>query len=405
MSEIESKINPRIHSMVEQYVDVSKRPLEIVERKGRGHPDSITDAIASLFSSLYSKYTNDHLGGIGHHNVDKVVICGGTALPRFGGGIQIDPAIVDFVGRALRETYRSEDKTIKPIPLYDLARQSTTQIFARLAPNLKFVFETNKIKRGSLDLIENFEVKQEIPRANDTSFATAWAPLSPLEQLLVEAETYLNTEFRKNNPWLGADIKIMGRRMDEEIVLNVAAAFIDSQVDDAEDYKNKREKLRETVAKRYHLDPEKVWVNSADIDEKESFYITVTGLSIENGDDGAVGRGNRVTGVIAPYRPQTLEAIGGKNPTRHVGNFYNVWAYYIAEQISKDTGVPTTVSLVSTIGKPITDCDVFITTAEEVSLGDASAIAREVISQFEEITWKIINCDVPLYPFYFIPKE
>jgi S-adenosylmethionine synthetase len=40
---------------------------------------------------------------------------------------------------------------------------------------------------------------------------------------------------------------------------------------------------------------------------KGSVYLTVTGTSAEAGDDGEAGRGNRVNGLITPYRPMTME--------------------------------------------------------------------------------------------------
>jgi S-adenosylmethionine synthetase len=42
--------------------------------------------------------------------------------------------------------------------------------------------------------------------------------------------------------------------------------------------------------------------------------LTVTGTSAENGDDGQVGRGNRINGLITPYHPMSLEATSGKKP-------------------------------------------------------------------------------------------
>jgi S-adenosylmethionine synthetase len=48
---------------------------------------------------------------------------------------------------------------------------------------------------------------------------------------------------------------------------------------------------------------------------------------------GRVGRGNRVCGLITPYRPMTLEAAAGKNPYNHVGKLYNLCAQQICERI------------------------------------------------------------------------
>jgi S-adenosylmethionine synthetase len=98
-----------------------------------------------------------------------------------------------------------------------------------------------------------------------------------------------------------------------------------------------------------------VEINAADHPARGRFYLTVTGTSAEAGDDGQVGRGNRVTGVITPGRPMTLEAAAGKNPVSHVGKLYNVAADLIAADL---VAVLPDVSaaectLVSRIGSPI----------------------------------------------------
>ncbi len=390
--------------------DVDQNDIEIVERKGMGHPDSLTDSIAVLISSLYSKYTLEHFNGIAHHNIDKVVISGGAAEVKFGDGQQTEPVFVNFVGRAIREftdSNKSNSKVqkLKKVPLYILAKNAIEQVFNGIVPSLEYLYDVNEVKRGSDDLIANYETDNEVPHANDTSFATSWAPLSHVENMVTSLETYLNTEYRQRHSWLGPDIKIMARRIDDEIILNVAAAFIAHEIETPEEYINYRSQLHEDIAKFVKLPLENIYVNTADIDEQNVFYLTVTGTSLEQGDDGAVGRGNRITGVIAPYRPQTLEAIAGKNPNKHVGNFYNVWATLIARKIYEELGVKNTVALVSTIGKPITDCDIFITTADEANSSDIQAIAEEIIQNYQIITRKIIDLDLDMYPFYYIPKK
>ena len=59
--------------------------------------------------------------------------------------------------------------------------------------------------------------------------------------------------------------------------------------------------------------------------DESGIYLTVTGLSAEQGDDGEVGRGNRVNGLITPSRAMSLEAAAGKNAVAHVGKLYNLW--------------------------------------------------------------------------------
>jgi S-adenosylmethionine synthetase len=95
-----------------------------------------------------------------------------------------------------------------------------------------------------------------------------------------------------------------------------------------------------------------VCINCAD--SGDNIYLTVTGTSIEMGDDGATGRGNRGNGLITPMRPMTLEAIAGKNPVSHVGKIYNVLAQRAASQIAELEDVEEAyVTLVSKIGSPL----------------------------------------------------
>ena len=94
-------------------------------------------------------------------------------------------------------------------------------------------------------------------------------------------------------------------------------------------------------------------MNCADMGE--NIYLTVTGTSMEMGDDGATGRGNRGNGLITPMRPMTMEAIAGKNPVSHVGKIYNVLAHSAPQARSQSwTEWRRPMSpLVSKIGSPI----------------------------------------------------
>jgi S-adenosylmethionine synthetase len=94
--------------------------------------------------------------------------------------------------------------------------------------------------------------------------------------------------------------------------------------------------------------------NERAVDE-DGIYLTVTGTSAEHGDDGQVGRGNRVNRLITPLRTMSLEAAAGKNPVSHVGKLYNVSSLEIARSLV--TSVPDLrevgVQLLSAIGQPV----------------------------------------------------
>lgn len=100
-----------------------------------------------------------------------------------------------------------------------------------------------------------------------------------------------------------------------------------------------------------------VEVNAADDVHTGSVFLTVTGTSAEAGDDGEAGRGNRVCGLITPYRPMTMESAAGKNPVTHVGKIYNLMARQIAGAVvGAGLGVQSAECyLVSRIGRPVRD--------------------------------------------------
>lgn len=115
-------------------------------------------------------------------------------------------------------------------------------------------------------------------------------------------------------------------------------------------------------------------MNAADDPDAGSVYLTATGLSAEMGGDGAVGRGNRVNGLIAPARPTSLEAAAGKNPVTHVRKLYNVLGHEPAADVAGEGGYAE-VQLLSEIGAPVTRPQA---TEVRTTRADADAVAREV---------------------------
>jgi len=53
---------------------LEKQRIEIVERKGLGHPDYICDAVMDSISISLSKEYLEKAGTILHHNVDKSLL-------------------------------------------------------------------------------------------------------------------------------------------------------------------------------------------------------------------------------------------------------------------------------------------------------------------------------------------
>jgi S-adenosylmethionine synthetase len=200
----------------------------------------------------------------------------------------------------------------------------------------------------------------QVALANDTSFGVGFAPLSPLERLVLDIERSINRRDRRHvHPAWGEDIKVMGARRGDQVDLTVACAMVDRHIRDLDAYGAESEALERRVRKmaaEAGFTGASVAVNAADDRTRGSVYLTVTGTSAEAGDDGQVGRGNRANGLITPHRPMSLEALAGKNPVSHVGKLYNVAAREIAEHLVAEVDGIEAVEcfLLSRIGTPVT---------------------------------------------------
>jgi S-adenosylmethionine synthetase len=377
---------------------VSTGEAEIVERKGIGHPDTICDSLAEELSVELSKLYIKELGAIMHHNVDKALLVGGKANARFGGGDVISPIEIFLVGRALREV---NDKEFPVDELaIDMAHSWLKKHIRNLDPTKHITIQT-RIKPGSKDLVElfdRFQKKGEVPLSNDTSFGVGFAPFSELENIVFYTEKLLNSDdIKKIHPELGEDIKVMGVRIKDNIKITVSAAFVDKYVDNIDQYKDQKQAITNIVlenAKKYTNKNVSAFVNTADDIKNGSVYITVTGTSSEQGDDGQVGRGNRANGIITPYRPMSLEAAAGKNPVSHIGKIYNVVANIIAKRVVEEVeGIEEAYCyMVSQIGKPINEpqvCDVKV--RKKANSYDKEAVRKIAQEELEKMpnTWKL----------------
>jgi len=330
-------------------------PFEIVERKGLGHPDTICDALTENLSRALSRAYLERFGAILHHNVDKALLCGGAAQPAFGGGYVTEPIDIYLAGRA---TARFEGATI---PVDEIAIEESRRWLRENLRHLdaeRHVRIHPRIRPTSPDLAALFLRRREAgaPLANDTSLGVGFAPLDALERAVLAVERTLNSAAAKAaEPEIGEDVKVMGVRNGAGIVLTVACALVGRHVADFDDYRRKKARIRELAAGA--AGGAEVALNTADGDSADSVYLTVTGLSAEAGDDGQVGRGNRVNGLITPYRPMSLEAAAGKNPVTHVGKLYNLLANRIARAlVAEAEGVREAYCfLVSRIGRPVTE--------------------------------------------------
>ncbi|MUM64675.1 methionine adenosyltransferase [Acidianus infernus] len=391
--------------------DINSLPVELVERKGTGHPDYIADSASEEASRKLSLYYLKKFGTILHHNLDKTLVVGGQAQPEFKGGEVIQPIYIIVAGRATTEV-RTEDG-IQNVPVGTIIVESVKNWiknnFRYLDPE-KHVIVDYKVGKGSADLVGIFNKGKTVPLSNDTSFGVGFAPFSTLEELVYQTERMLNSkEVKSELPEIGEDIKVMGLRKGKEIDLTVAMSTISQLIDDTNHYLAVKEEAKQKIldlASRLAPDYKvNVYINTGDRVDQGILYLTVTGTSAEHGDDGMTGRGNRGVGLITPMRPMSLEATAGKNPVNHVGKIYNVMAMLISKKIIEETKIRNVqVEVLGQIGRPINDplvVNVEVST-ENGKISDdlkneINGIVDEYLESFSKITELILNGKVSMF--------
>lgn len=387
--------------------------FEFVERKGLGHPDTLADYLAEYLSVCYSQYTLEHFGAILHHNFDKVGLMGGTAHVGFGKATLTSPIRVLLNGRA-SSVFGSEIIPVQPI-LSDACRHFFAEHFPMIDTerDLRLIYEVSS--GGSPGAVVDTSASREgtrghwfTPRAlddlpelkntccNDTSLGCAFYPHTILESLVLDLELYLNSaDYKQLHPWVGSDIKIMAKRSGIHVALTIALPQIACYVSDLQDYHEHVEQARRDILtyceqhSPYHVS---LTINARDDYHRLELYLTMTGSSIETGDEGFVGRGNRIGGLITPGRPYSMEGICGKNPRYHTGKIYSVAAHEMAKRIYEETGVGTCVYLVGQSGQPL--CDPWqseITLDSPVAATRIQAIVDDVLAHMPHCTENLLQ--------------
>jgi S-adenosylmethionine synthetase len=385
---------------------VEEEAVEVVERKGLGHPDSVCDGVAEAVSQALAREYVERFGRVLHYNTDETQLVAGNAAPAFGGGEVLEPIYILIVGRATKkyddETFPAESIALKT------AREYLDEHFPSLDVGTDVIVDV-KLGEGSGDLQTVFGEEGAVPMANDTSYGVGHAPLTETEEIVYNTERHLVTEYASEHPVVGQDIKVMGKREGDHVDVTVAVATIDYHLDGLEEYKDVIADVREyvrDVATAYTDREVTVHVNTADNYDEGSIYITTTGTSAEQGDDGSVGRGNRANGLITPNRPMSMEATSGKNPVNHIGKIYNLLSTEIAESVVADVdGIrQLQIRLLSQIGRPIDEphvADATVITEPGVTLtdieDDIAAAIDEELANVTDVTKRVIDGEIATF--------
>ena len=371
-------------------------PVEFVERKGSGHPDTICDRLAEDLGRDLARTSLEQTGRVQHFNVDKAIFAAGTVDVGFGGGEHTKRSRLVLVGKVnFTDQWRPDVDT-----LTDGTRSRLLQLLPDATPDAFDVeIWLNQSAADLADVVTQGH-RDGVPRANDTSFAAVSVPRSALEDVVYRLEHYLNSAPYRGEVPIGRDIKVMGARHDSEVVVTVAVPVLARKVHDRTTYDQVMERVRiDALALVRDVFGENTTVRVNQADTPDSQYLTLTGTSAEAGDDGQVGRGNRFGGLITPYRPMSLEAAAGKNPAAHVGKTYHAFAEDISRRIIAETEADeTTIRMLSSIGHPVTEPQmVHVEIAGPADDAAVEVIVKESLSDWLGVRDRLIAGSYDLY--------
>ena len=370
-------------------------PVEFVERKGAGHPDTICDNLADKLAQRLAREYVGHTGAVQAFNVDKAILAAGTAEVEFGGGRHITPARLILVGKADMSHGWEPDRDA-------LVKATETELAEILPDAVPDAYEVDIwLGQSSADLAVVLSGRgAQVPLSNDTSFAAVSLPRSPLEQAVHDVEHSINSaDFREMVP-VGRDIKVMGQTSGSGSRLTVAAPIMSEKVFNRGEYDEAVAAVRAeayAAASQHMGEAVDVRVNQADADD--SPYLVISGTSAEAGDDGQVGRGNRFGGLITPYRPMSLEAAAGKNPAAHVGKTYHAVAHDAASRLLAETAATeTTIRMLSSIGSPVTEPQAtHIEIVGDVPESTVAGIVTDCLNDWQGVRDRLIDGYYELY--------
>jgi S-adenosylmethionine synthetase len=364
---------------------VARRRVELVERKGLGHPDTLCDALVETISLALSGLYRQRLGAIPHYNVDKALLVAGQCAKGFGWGRVVQPMELVVGDRA---TFEVDGLAL---PVAETIREAVDHWVGAHLPYVrpgKDLEVRLALAPGSEEL-RGVYADPDVPvPSNDTCGASGYAPLSPTEALVLAVEQYLNgPAFKRRFPDTGQDVKVFAFRDGEAVDVTVAMPLLSRFTSSEAAYFRRKEAILAELADHFAGGALGVqWsLNALDRPGRGAAgaYLGVTGTSAEDADSGQVGRGNRANGLIAFARPTGGEAAAGKNPVAHAGKVYSVFSHYLAHRLH--AGCPgleeVYVHLAVRIGEPVDAPRVAVEVVPEpgVALGDVEATLRAML--------------------------
>ena len=364
---------------------VAARRVELIERKGLGHPDTICDSLVEAIAVALNRLYRDRAGMILHYNIDKALLVAGQCSKGFGWGEVTRPMRLIVGDRATLEV----DGVVLPVEetMREAVEAWVSTHLPRVRPG-KDLQVQSVLAAASAELRAIFHASEGPVGSNDTSGASGWAPLSPAEQVVLDVEQFLNgAAFKARFPDTGQDVKVFGVREDERLTVTVAMPFFCTDVASETAYFARKAEVLAALAARFPNPPLVLDWRLNNLDARghgaDGTYLTVTGTSAEDADSGQVGRGNGVAGLIAHARPTSGEAAAGKNAVAHAGKVYSVLSHHLARRVHARCPalLEVYVHLMARIGEPVDRpwAAVQVILPRGMTLADVEPAIREVM--------------------------
>lgn len=402
--------------------------FEVVERKFRGHPDSLADMVAQRFSQLYIKQTwklFPELDGkcFPNFSADKVTLSGASTNWITGKYEVLKPVhalligkITQTIGDISLEVDSIFSSAIEDIFEKALGHKNAHPHIVRQMYSVSLAgTDHNPAFYNPKSPSDLLKILSQETVANDTVYVVAYAPLSLSEKLAIELDNITDSsEFKSLFPEIGTDIKAMIRRRSSAYDVTLCLPVFPEQIDNITDYqkiidaatdylKNKAETFLSENSKGLDKPTVQLWTNTKDTKDKK--YFAVWGTALSKGDIGAVGRGNRHQGFISGIRPSTNEAVPGKNPNHFAGIIYQLVGEEIANTIYNKLGISSVIYITANNGDPLdkpNSIDIItdnVTQNQEKKINELVDAALYAIS---EVKSDFINGDV--YKKFMRPK-
>jgi len=354
-------------------LDPNRAFFEVVERKFRGHPDSLADMVAQSFVQKYIRETWEKFPKLSNtyfpnFSADKITLCGASTKYHSNLCEVIKPIEALLIGKI---TQKIGDIDIDVDAIF---KDAIETIFTKCLGHDDYKSHVAR-KNYSVSLAgsdhgkgfykpnseeELLSILKDETHANDTVYVVAYFPLSVTEKLSIHLDNFTASEiFKKKFPEIGSDIKAMIRRRSSIFEITICLPIFPEQVKNDIEYdtilKNATKYLYDEIIfflKNFSADFKKptvkLWTNTKDTKTKR--YYAVWGTALSKGDIGAVGRGNRQQGFISGIRPSTNEAMSGKNPNHFAGIIYQLVAENISQLIFTGAGLKNAVYITTNNG-------------------------------------------------------